>query len=117
MSFTTTSALRGSSVTLTCGTAAFLGTRFFAGTLHIALTLDKLIRLLPLHLEVEEHIMDDVSAQRTVEVLMVQMRYFACKAACHKVEERNLHLRVQSKGLLRPLFSNNLVLCGSLERE
>jgi len=92
VSFTTTSALGSSSVTLTSGTATFLGARFFTGTLYITLTLDKLKRLLSLHLEVEEHIMDDVSAQGTVEVLMVQMRYFARKVSTHKVEERNFHL-------------------------
>ena len=83
--FTTAGPLRGTSVTLTGRTSAFLRHGLLARAGDIAACLDALPDGLPQVLVVFEDVVDDVSSKRLIEVLLVQLNKLVGESTGDKV--------------------------------
>ena len=105
MSFTTTSSLRCTPVTLSSGASTLLWSGLLARTCHITRCLDSLPHGLALVLEVFESFVDDITAQGLVESGLIEDSELICEATTHELINRHFEVFIGVKWPLCPRLS------------
>ena len=102
MGFATASSLRGSPISYTGHTAAFLRRRLLSRAGYVSARFYSLPDSFALVLKVLEHIVNDVSPERLVEEVRIESDHLVGELAGHKRVNRHLHVLFGVEGALGP---------------
>ena len=115
MGLTTASSLRCTLVALTRSATAFLRCGFLTRAGNIAASLDSFPHKLALMLKVFKRLVNQISSQGLVEILLIKCDDFVCKATAHKVVNGHLNVVVYIKRSLGPGLADEKCLFGLFE--
>ena len=115
MGLTTASSLRCTLVALPRSATAFLRCGLLTRAGNIAASLDSFPHKLALMLKVFKRLVNQISSQGLVEILLIKCDDLVCKATAHKVVNGHLNVVVYIKRSLGPGLADEKCLFGLLE--
>ena len=115
MGLTTASSLRCTLVALPRSATAFLRCGLLTRAGNIAASLDSFPHKLALMLKVFKRLVNQISSQGLVEILLIKCDDLVCKTTAHKVVNGHLNVVVYIKRSLGPGLADEKCLFGLLE--